>query len=74
MKRPIDIAKVSDEILSQVAHVESVKTAEAEAIRAATPRHQSEIAQALHKVAEDLRATPPDVTYQDLDDYLRGCA
>lgn len=63
---------VADDILSEVNGAERVKLAEAEAVRAATPRFTSEIGQLLHKVAEETRAGATEVTYEDLHNYLGG--
>ena len=71
MKTPKSISKISDEILAEVEQGERVKTAEVEAIRAATPRYSTEIGELMHKVAEELRGAPADVTYTDLDSFLR---
>jgi hypothetical protein len=72
MKTPKNITEISNEILAEVEREEQVKLAEVTAIREATPRHVTEIGTLLHKVAEDLRATPRDVTYDDLRTYLEN--
>ncbi len=63
---------VTDGILAEVRSTSRIKTAELEAVRAATPSHATEIGQLLHKVAEELRTSPPDVTYEDLHRFLNG--
>lgn len=66
------ISDVADQVLAEVKRVERVKVAELEAVRAATPRHKTEVGALMHKVAEELRATPVEVTYDDLAAYLGG--
>lgn len=70
MKAPKNISTISDEILAEVEQGERVKLAEVTAVREATPRFATEIGQLMHKVAEDLRAAPREVTYDDLNTYL----
>lgn len=72
MKKPKHLSIIADEVLSQVESAERIKHAEVEALRAVVPKHRSEIAQLLHKMAEDLRAAPDDVTYEDLGQFLEG--
>jgi len=64
------IAAVSDEILAELEHGEQTKLAAAAASRAAEPAYATEIGELLHKVAEDLRVVPAQVTYNDLDMFL----
>jgi hypothetical protein len=70
VKASKNIETISDEILAEVEQGERVKLAEVAAVREATPRYATEIGQLMHKVAEDLRATPREVTYDDLTAYL----
>jgi len=72
MRPPVDISTISDAILAEVEQNEQVKLAEVTAIREATPRYTTEIGELLHKVAEDIRATPCDITYNDLRTYLEN--
>ena len=69
-RRPKNISAVTDEILAEVASAERVKTAEIEALRATTPTHRTEMSQLLHKVAEELRTSASDVTYEDVNQLL----
>jgi hypothetical protein len=71
-RQPKTLVAVTDEILAEVTAHERVKTAEINALRDVTPSHQTEIGQLLHKVAEDLRHTAVDVTYEDLNQYVAG--
>jgi hypothetical protein len=70
MRTPKNIATVSDEILAEIERGEQVKLAALDAERAAVPVYETEIGELLHKVAEDLRAVPDQVTYNDLDMFL----
>ncbi len=71
MKASKSIATISNEILAEVENGEQTKLAEIAAIHAATPAYKTEVGELLHKVAEDLRAVPTQVTYNDLDMFLR---
>jgi hypothetical protein len=64
------IAAIADEILAEVESEERIKVAEIAAIHAATPKYMSETGELLHKVAEDLRVVPSQVTYNDLEMFL----
>lgn len=66
------LALVADDVLNEVERVERVKEAEVAAVRAATPRHQGDLGQLLCKLAEEVRAIPEDVTYDDLRAYSEG--
>jgi len=68
------LAALSENVLAEVEGEQRVKSAEMAALRAARPDSCSEIAQLLHKVAEEIRSTPPDVTYEDLAAYMQGGA
>jgi hypothetical protein len=70
MKTRKSIATVSNEILAEVEREEQTKLAQDAAAEAATPRFESAIGELLHKVAEDLRAVPSQVTYNDLEMFL----
>ena len=70
MRTPKNIAAVSDEILAEIEQGERTKLAEVTAAHAAVPAYETEIGELLHKVAEDLRAVPVRVTYNDLDMFL----
>jgi len=70
MRTPKNIAAVSDEILAEIEHGEQIKLAEVAAVRAPVPAYETEVGELLHKVAEDLRAVPVQVTYNDLDMFL----
>ena len=72
MKPSKNITTISNEILAEVEQGEQIKLAEISAVRDATPRYTTEIGLLMHKVAEDLRAAPREVTYDDLDTYLRN--
>jgi len=72
--RVTSLATLSDNILAEVEASERVKVAEAEAVKAATPDTRSEIVQLLHKVATEVRSTPADITYGDLENFLQAGA
>lgn len=64
------ISAVADGVLAEVERVQMTKTAEVEAVRSATPKHSSEIGDLMHKVAEELRSTSVDVTYDDIAEAM----
>lgn len=66
MRPSKSIAAVSDEILTEITQGEQVKLAAV----VVEPAYETEIGELLHKVAEDLRAVPVQVTYNDLDMFL----
>ena len=71
--RPKSISAFSEEVLAEVESAERVKQAEVQAVRAATPRHSTELGQLMHKAAEELRGSAePEVTYEDLEAFLGG--
>jgi len=70
--RPTPLAELSTAILAEVEAEERVKAAEVEALRAATPRHASDLGRLLDKVAEDLRGDASEVTYDDLHAFVEG--
>lgn len=70
MKSRKSIATVSDKILAEVERGEQTKLAEIAANKVTSPRFKSDIGELLHKVAEDLRAVPGQVTYNDLEMFL----
>lgn len=72
MRPSKNIGAIADEILAEVSHAERIKTAEVEAIRNIPRGYQTDIGQLLHKLAQDLRSVPAEVTYDDLRDCLRG--
>lgn len=72
MRKVVSISAVADEVLADAARVEQTKTAEAAALREASRPSRGELGALFHKVAEDLRAAPTDVTYADLHSYLAG--
>lgn len=71
-RAPLKIATIADEVLAEVEAGERRKLAEIEAVKAATPRHAGEVSRLLAKVAEELRAPAPDVTYDDVTQFLGG--
>lgn len=73
-KRVTSLAALSERVLAEVESEHRVKTAEVAAIRAAAPDTRSEIAQLLHKVAEEVRSTPSNITYDDLANFMQGGA
>lgn len=70
MKRsPLDsISAFADSVLAGVEQEQATKTAEVVAVRNATPK--SEMATLMHKLAEDLRSTSVDVTYDDIAEAM----
>ena len=64
------ISAVADGVLADVERVQMTKTAEVEAVRAATPKHSSDVGALMHKLAEELRSTSVDVTYDDIADAM----
>lgn len=70
MRTSKSIAAISDEILAEIEDGERTKLAEIAAVHVATPAYETEMGELLHKVAEDLRAVPAQVTYNDLDMFL----
>jgi hypothetical protein len=68
-RSPLDtISAFADNVLAEVEQAQVTKTAEVVAVRAATPK--SEISVLMHKVAEDLRSTSVDVTYDDIAEAM----
>ena len=65
-----NISALADGVLADVERVQMTKTAEVEAVRAATPKHFSEIGTLMHKVAAELRSTSVDVTYDDIAEAM----
>lgn len=74
MRKVIPISSIADEVLAEVNRTEQVKVAEAEAVRKASLPPRGELSSFLHKLAEDLRGEPEDVTYDDLKRHLAGGA
>ena len=74
MRKVIPISSVADEVLAEVARAENVKTAEARALRDASRPSRGEFGALFHKLAEELRSDPEDVTYEDLRLHLAGGA
>lgn len=66
------LSELSAAVLAEANQAERVKTAQVEAVRAATPTHLTELGTLMHKVAEELRSAPPEVTYEDLDLFFKG--
>ena len=65
------LSTLADEVLAEVEGAARVKAAELAAVRAVAPSHETEIGCVLHKVAEAVRADTSDVTYADLDQFMR---
>jgi len=74
MRKVIPISSLADEILAEVDRASLVKTAEAEAVRKASLPPRGEVGVLFHKLAEELRSEPEDVTYDDLHRHLAGGA
>jgi hypothetical protein len=70
--RSTSLAALSTAVLAEVEAEERVKAAEVEALRAATPRHVSDLGRLLHKAAEELNDDANDVTYDDLQSFAEG--
>jgi hypothetical protein len=66
------LATVSAEILAEVEAEERVKVAELAVVRNSVPRFRSDLGELLRKVAEVLRASTDELTYDDLDRFV-GC-
>jgi hypothetical protein len=69
-RQPKSFSTVADEILAEISAEEHVKVAQLEAVRAATPSHDSELAVLMHKMAGELRSEASDVTYADLAAFI----
>lgn len=69
-RQPKSFSSVADEILAEINASEQVKVAQLEAVREATPSHDSELASLMHKVAAELRREASDVTYADLNAFI----
>lgn len=67
-----NISALADNVLADVERVQMMKTAEVEAVRAATPKPVSVMGSLMHKLAEDLRSTAVDVTYDDIAEAMRS--
>lgn len=70
----IPISAVADAVLADVERAERVKIAEAEALREASKPSRGKLGILFHKLAENLRGEPEDVTYDDLRRHLAGGA
>jgi hypothetical protein len=68
------LAAVSAQILAEVDAEERVKVAELAALHDAVPRFRSDLGALLRKVAEELRGSTDEVTYDDLDRFVGGVA
>lgn len=66
------LVAVADDLLVEVEAAERVKAAELQAVRAATPRHRTEVGAMLTKVAGLLRTDDGEVTYADLRAHVGG--
>lgn len=66
------IASVASSVLAEVEKADQIKTAEIQAVRAATPSSTSDLGTLMHKLAAELRSADEDVTYQDLADVMGG--
>lgn len=65
-----NISIIADDVLADVERAQMTKTAEVAAVRAATPKHESEMGALMHKLAVDLRSTTVDVTYDDIAEAM----
>lgn len=73
MNRPVtSLSDLSASVMADVENAERTKTAQLEAVRVATPTHLTELGTLMHKVAEELRSPPPEVTYEDLALFFKG--
>ena len=61
---------VADEVLHEVDQAAFMKRAETEIVREAARQPSTELGQLLHKVADTVRASDDDVTYEDLNAFL----
>ena len=66
------ISSIADGVLADVERAHAVKTAEVSAVREATPK--SPMGTLMYKLAEELRSTSVDVTYDDIADAVRSRA
>jgi hypothetical protein len=67
-----NISAIADGVLADVERAQMTKVAEIVAVRAATPKPVSEMGSLLHKLAEEMRSTSVEVTYDDIADVMRG--
>ena len=73
MSRPtVSLSELTASVLAEAESAERIKVAEHQAVRAATPTTTGELSQLMHKVAEELRAAPAEVTFEDVRQFLRG--
>ena len=71
-KKLASLSSVADDVLADIAKLETVKTAKAEEDRLASLPPPSELGTLLHKLANDLREAPVEVTDEDLQNFLKG--
>jgi hypothetical protein len=68
------LGALAEEILAEVEAEKQAKTAAAEKVAAAPPPTNTELGGLLYKFAAELRAVPPEVTYDDIAAFVKGQA